>query len=166
MTNPTDSYLRHNPDRIMYTPAPLQSPTHSPRPVLAVVNKSPTHSSSRTRSVRSWLSNASQQASMSSASSNNHTRLPQSPARSSGYRMGSAISPASPREEIEQQQYQPFIPHAQTLGTVAELEGTMISRSPAELPGDTQPHPPSIYRSYGQPASVGNFEDTRSVQFP
>lgn len=189
MSNATNSYLHHgkpitllpqqdhglpdtnevclDPDRILHAPLPFQSPVNSPTRVLAVANEAPTHDNSRTNSVRSWLSKASRQASVNSASSKTPSRPPRSPAPNNW--QGLAISPASPQEDIEQQQQQqqqPFIPHSQTLETVAELEGTAISRPTYELPGDTQSHHPSRYRPYrpslGRVQDFGGYSRTES----
>ncbi|ROW11346.1 hypothetical protein VMCG_01046 [Cytospora schulzeri] len=159
MSLPTSSYLYHDPNHILNTQPPFQSPLNSPDRVLAVVNKSPAHGSSRTNSVRSWLSKASPQASENSPSnSNNPARLPQPPAPNSW--QGLAISPTSPQADIEQQRHQPFIPNSQTLETVAELEGTAITRPVYELPGDTESHPTSRYRPYRPSVGSGSIRNS------
>ncbi|ROV97517.1 hypothetical protein VSDG_04545 [Cytospora chrysosperma] len=51
MSNPTNSYLYHDPDRSLHAPLPFQSPVNSPTRVLAVANEAPTHDNSRTNSA-------------------------------------------------------------------------------------------------------------------
>ncbi|ROW14714.1 hypothetical protein VPNG_03762 [Cytospora leucostoma] len=139
MSYPATSYLYQDLHRSIHTSLPVQSPDD------AVVNDFLTHSSSRTNSVKSWLSYASRRASMNS---NHHARPARSSITAPNNWQGPAISSATPGGDIEQQQHPPFIPHSQPLATLAELDGTGISRPPSELPGDDQPQHTPVYRPY------------------